>query len=141
MATRRKSKKAAAAEGAKEEVFISPEWQQACDEIAAAKAWEVVAEKFSPFGQAGPRIASAALKGGQGVTRRWRRAVMAFLPEAIDHFDASHPPCPVRSVECRRLALLEEMACWAYEQDIVPNPTIEFRRMRVMVDRYLKSRS
>jgi len=81
------------------------------------------------------------LKMGANEAAGARNFIMEFVPEAMADFEASHPPCPMRTGECRRLALLEAVACFLYEEGHIANPTIEFRSLRRTVDNYFRSLS
>ena len=120
---------------------VPTEWRRAVDDIASAIGVEEIAKHFSPFGTAGRKIATSALRVGASEATKARNFIIEFVPEAIRDFEASHPPCPVRSGACRRLALLEAVACFLYEEGHVPNPTVEFQSLRRTVDKYIRSLS
>lgn len=120
--------------------FVSPEWQRAGEDIAAAFAAQEIRASFGPFGEAAPELTNKTLKRAVEQNQFVCGVIRDDLPEAMQMFDASHPPCQPHP-DCYRFALLDVAAHNMFEAGIYKNPTIAFRMMRSVVDRYMKGRS
>ena len=124
----------------KREVWLDPEWTRARDEVAAAFAAQEIKDTFLPYGAAGKRIATGMVKAAEKRLQFVLKAINRDLPEAQAEFDADHPPCRP-GPRCRHHALLEVAAQNAFEAGHARNPTVAFRMMQVVLDKYLRSRS
>lgn len=121
-------------------LFVSPEWRRACEDVVAAFAAQEIRAFLHPFGAAGDKLSERAMKRAMEEAVHVQRAVTSDLEEAMHDFDAKHPPCP-RGPRCMHYALLDVAAHNAFEDGRVENPTVSFRLMRAVVDRYMNRRS
>jgi hypothetical protein len=120
-------------------LFVSPEWQHACEEIISAYGAEELNATISTFGA--PEITRAVTRDVIEVTALVRQAIKCHLPEAMALYDSEHPPCPRRAASCMRGAILQVLAFDRFNSGDAPNPSVEYRLMNSVVARYLKSLS
>jgi len=69
-----------------------------------------------------------------------RKAIEADIPEADRDYTATHPPCPGGFAH-RHYAVLNVAAQNSFEAGVVANPLVAFRHMKLVIDKYLRSRS
>jgi len=118
-------------------LFVPPEWVRACNQIAAAFASEEVRETVSPFSAFGPKTLSETAKRCLRSADIAHQALVSELPRAMNEFAASHPPCRETPL-CIHVALIETLVENAFEAGQIQNPTVEFRKMWTVFDRYMK---